>query len=257
MIDEKQAIEFSKTYNINMFTIIREFIQISLLNELYNENFASDIFFKGGTAIRILYGGKRFSEDLDFTSQISEKIFDEKINKFFNKLEKTYSYKFKKKKSLIGKTYLLTAQIPYLKNNIYLKLDFSEREKVIEPQKVILKTEYPIISHNFIYTLSKDEIIAEKIRAVYKRIKSRDLYDIWTLLQLGGKININLIDQKLRYYNEKFNRNTVKERLKLFTQDDFVKDLRAFVPIKERNNLGNLFEYVKAFLDDHLLSKQA
>ncbi|MBD3329238.1 hypothetical protein GF357_01975 [Candidatus Dojkabacteria bacterium] len=225
-------------FEVEHSIVPREFVQISFLKELYEEKFSNKVFFKGGTAIRLLYGGKRFSEDLDFTVLLDEGDFQEQISRLFSKLENQYPLKFKEKKTITGKTYLLTAILPFLKNNVYVKLDFSLRENVIQQEKEILKTEYPVVVQSFINCLSKDEILAEKIRAVLKREKHRDLYDLWILQELGAKVDISLITEMLKYYNEDFDKDELMQRLKAFTKEGFVKDLRPFVPINEREARG-------------------
>ena len=67
MITKKQIEDLSKHFQIDEFTIMREYLQILFLTYLYGEKEADKIFFKGGTAIRLLFGSTRFSEDLDFS----------------------------------------------------------------------------------------------------------------------------------------------------------------------------------------------
>lgn len=248
MITQIQINELKKKYRINESIVAREFVQIVFLKELYAESFSKDIFFKGGTAIRLLYKGKRFSEDLDFTVQIEEQLFDSSINKLFSKLEKNYQFTFKERATLTGKTYLLTATIPFLKNPVFVKLDFSMRENVLESTQNILETEYPVIVQNFVNALSMNEILAEKVRAILKRDKHRDIYDLWILMELGAKVDLELIAKKLVYYGEEMDAAEFNSRLNCFTKEGFIKDLRPFVPINEREKLGELFEYVLAYL---------
>ena len=252
MISQNELKKLTKKYKIHETIVAREFVQISFLKELYAESFSKKIFFKGGTAIRLLFGGQRFSEDLDFTVMLDEKEFLHKITIFFSKLEKQYPYNFKERKTLTGKTFLLSADIPFFKNNVFVKLDFSMREKVLQPTKSILRTDYPVIVQSFIHSLSLDEIFAEKIRAVLKRKKHRDLYDLWILQELGAKMDIELINEKLAYYNEEFEAEELKKRLKIFSKNGFIKDLRPFVPINERDKLGELFEFVLAYLKKNI-----
>jgi len=47
--------------------IVREYFQHIFLTELYKLPEAEKILFKGGTALRMIYGSPRFSEDLDFS----------------------------------------------------------------------------------------------------------------------------------------------------------------------------------------------
>jgi len=46
--------------------IIREYVQVLMLKYLYKSEWQSNFFFTGGTSLRLLYGLKRFSEDIDF-----------------------------------------------------------------------------------------------------------------------------------------------------------------------------------------------
>jgi len=61
---------------------------------------------------------------------------------------------------------LLKAKPAVLPYETFVNLDFSFREKIIFPQKSIIKTDYPILFTSYVYHLSKDEIFAEKIRAL-------------------------------------------------------------------------------------------
>ena len=46
---------------------VREYVQHLFLSAFYKREAATDFLFKGGTALRIVYGSPRFSEDLDFS----------------------------------------------------------------------------------------------------------------------------------------------------------------------------------------------
>jgi predicted nucleotidyltransferase component of viral defense system len=56
--------DLSQEENINR---IREFLQILILKILYDVGAFKHLAFVGGTALRIFYGLKRYSEDLDFS----------------------------------------------------------------------------------------------------------------------------------------------------------------------------------------------
>jgi len=54
---------------------IREYLQVIILKSIYHSKYASSLSFMGGTALRICYDLKRFSEDLDFElGEIAEDI---------------------------------------------------------------------------------------------------------------------------------------------------------------------------------------
>ena len=45
--------------------IVREYLQCKILQAIFESNHASKLSFLGGTALRIVHGNNRFSEDID------------------------------------------------------------------------------------------------------------------------------------------------------------------------------------------------
>lgn len=253
MLTREQLQTLSKELNINEYVIAREYFQLLFLQELYSNNFSNNIFFKGGTCIRLIYGGSRFSEDLDFTVSMDEKGFDREIERFFKQEEGKYPIRFKQRDTLVGKTYLATIEMDSLKQDVYIKLDFSFREDIIEPSKEIIgDNNYPIIFKEFIYCLSINELFAEKIRAFLNRVKYRDIYDLWILLELGANHKKTMIQKKLDYYDMSYSKDEVKEKIKSLSKKQFVEEMRPFVPVKERDNLEKLFDYICEYLNKSL-----
>ena len=147
----------------------------------------------------------------------------------------------------------MTAESGILPYKTFINLDFSFREKVFVPEKSIIKADYPIIFTSFVHHLSKDEIFAEKIRAILTRTKGRDLYDIWFLLNQGAKLDKNLVREKLKYYNlEKVEKKDILKKIERFSKKDFILDLRPFVSIDKREHLANLFDFIREYLIQNL-----
>ncbi|MDD5441729.1 MAG: nucleotidyl transferase AbiEii/AbiGii toxin family protein, partial [Candidatus Omnitrophica bacterium] len=69
MLDISQIESFYPDY-LRPFkkNILREYVQYKILNLIFQSKFGNSLVFMGGTAIHILYGNTRFSEDLDFDS---------------------------------------------------------------------------------------------------------------------------------------------------------------------------------------------
>lgn len=249
MLTKEQLQELSKKKKTNEYVVSREFLQILLLKELFSNSFSEKVYFKGGTCIRLMYGGSRFSEDLDFTVGINEEDFEKEIGRFFKRMSNIYPVQFKKKESVSGRTYLATIKTDFLKQKVYIKLDFSFREEILQPvQKIVEKNEYPIIFKSFVNCLSLDEIFAEKIRAFLSREKYRDVYDLWVLLELGAKYRKKLVDSKLAYYDFEYSKEDILGRIESLSKDEFITELRPFVLINEREGLGDLFEYICEYL---------
>jgi len=253
MINKDQIHSLLKKNKINETVIFREYLQLFFLNELYSQKQSKDIFFKGGTALHLIYKSPRFSEDLDFTVELGKKEFLDFVQKLFASLSKKEAVTFKEKKSIAGKTFLLTADLSVLPYKTFINLDFSFREKVIDPQKSIIDTNFPVIFTSYIYHLSKEEIFAEKIRALLTRAKGRDLYDLWYLTTQGAFLKKELIKKKLKYYQlENIDKEDMLKKVKSFSKKDFVLDLRPLVPIDERNKLESFFDYIQDYLEKKL-----
>jgi len=253
MLTTNQVKELSKLLKINDSVITREYVQLTFLKELYEEKYSEHIFFKGGTAIRLILGGSRFSEDLDFTVGGKPENFDIFIAKFFKKLNKLYGFSFKKRKTIAGERYLLTALSNISDYKIFVNLDFSFRERVLTPAKAIIKTVYPITFTSFVNYISKEEILAEKIRAIMTRNKGRDVYDLWFLLSQNVPIREDLLKEKLKYYGIKnVNMDQLVTKITKLNKEKFILDLRPFVPTNEREKLGDFFDYIISFLKQTL-----
>jgi predicted nucleotidyltransferase component of viral defense system len=64
-----------------------ETLQLILLDNLYAQSGSQDIIFQGGTALRWVYGGMRFSEDLDFVTSLPAEDIDKILTKTLKKME--------------------------------------------------------------------------------------------------------------------------------------------------------------------------
>ena len=253
MITEEQIYFISKKNKINETVIFREYLQLLFLSEMYSKKQSKDIFFKGGTALHLLYKAPRFSEDLDFTVEMEEKDFLDFIWQVFEDLSKKEPVKFKERKTIAGKRFLLTGLPVVLPYKTFVNLDFSFREKVLDPQKSIIETDYPLLFTSYVYHLSRDEIFAEKIRAILTRKRGRDLYDLWYLITQGARLDKDLVKEKLKYYHlEDITKDKIREKFKKFSEKEFVLDMRPFVSVNERSKLPEFFHYVKNYLREKL-----
>lgn len=253
MITKNQINAFSRKFKTNESTVYREYLQVLFLNSLYKYERSNRIFFKGGTAIHFLFGAPRFSEDLDFTVSASEHEFIQLINSVFKDIVKEGKFSFKERKTITGKRFLLTANRDILPYATFINLDFSFREKVLQPSKSTFDTPYPIIFSSFIYHLSSEEICAEKIRALLTRQKGRDLFDLWYLISQGIKINNELVKEKLKYYQKtNFVKSELMHSLEKITEKEFETDMKPFIPINERVKLKNQYEYIQTYLKNKL-----
>jgi predicted nucleotidyltransferase component of viral defense system len=253
MITKQQLRPLVKRHKMSESVVAREYLQVWFLSKLYSQTGSDQVFFKGGTALHLLYGLPRFSEDLDFTVQMDAEQFEAWFQKLADACGKEAPVGFKQRSSISGSRWLLTGELVDFSYQLHISLDFSFREQVQKPDKLILKTDYPVLFRSYVYCLTQEEILAEKIRALLSRKQGRDLYDLWYLVSQGVQPDQQLIEAKLAYYGLKDYQTLLSNQLEKFTEQDFVQDLRPFVPISERETLAHLYTYVQDFLQTHLL----
>ncbi len=140
-----------------------------IIKELYN--MFDKAVLHGGTAIWRCYNGNRFSEDIDVYIHKDKK----RINAFFENLKKK-GFIINKKK--IGEKSLFSRLVL---NRTFVRFEALFKKPIPEGS---LK-EYEGADGNFItvYTLTPEELTKEKIKAYLKRLKIRDIYDVFFLLR--------------------------------------------------------------------------
>ena len=254
MITKDQIYELAKKFKTNETVVLREYVQLLCLDKLFSMKGCEKVYFKGGTAIHIIFGAPRFSEDLDFTVDMQDKEFGSFVKDFFDVICRENSgFSFKEREAISGRTFLLTVKPDFMDYKVFVKFDFSFREKPIEPSKSTIKSDFPIIFNSYIHHLSMNEIFAEKIRAIMTREKGRDLYDLAYLLGLGAIFNNKIIDEKLKYYGLVLkNKEEIYKRMDKFSEKEYIADMKPFVTIGEREKLGEKFRYAIDFVKENL-----
>ncbi len=219
-------------------------VEIDYLQHLFllllSKKSSTNIIFKGGTALQKAYGLHRFSIDLDFTQRGTGELNDmiKNISKEISNFG--YSTKVEEIKTM-GKTFVLKingplhGQSPMSQAKLWVEI--SQRESIL--QEPLFKEVNPIYSEIPPYTLlvmTEEEIFAEKIRAIMSRNKSRDVFDLHFLLEKGVKFNLEFVNKKLEYYQEKFDRKKflmkVKEKKIIWGTE--LKEYCSFVPDFEK-----------------------
>jgi len=66
MLDMKQILKaYPQSLHVYGRSLLREYLQYKILQAIFENKFSEKISFLGGTAIRIIHGNYRFSEDID------------------------------------------------------------------------------------------------------------------------------------------------------------------------------------------------
>ena len=206
-----------------------EVLQLVLLDNIYAQSGSERIIFQGGTALRWVYGGMRFSEDLDFVTQLPGKEIKKILDRSFGKAQRACvahfgsgrsEYRFRK-----GRRQATSASFIYRpetqRERIAVKSEFETLKADHEPdfEKKILR-DLPSVagmisngdlimpySSSIILTETIDEILSDKIRALYEReyFKGRDVYDLWWIVnQLKVTPDWMKLREKLFMYQAPF-----------------------------------------------------
>ncbi|PIV63598.1 MAG: hypothetical protein CO162_02580 [bacterium (Candidatus Ratteibacteria) CG_4_9_14_3_um_filter_41_21] len=234
MLTRKQIETLAKRFGVGLSVQERDYIQYVFLYLLFKNS--QDFYFKGGTCLKVVYGLPRYSEDLDFNSNLAGEDIYKRLKRAADEL-KTFGIEgiMKEEKFLrFGFTFDLSfGGIRYngrdrTKNKI--RVDVSMRkEKVKREEKIIYPRDlYPDIPTFSLTCLSLEDIFTEKLRALLVRNKPRDLWDVWFLLERKKKLDIELINKKLSLYNLKFNRERLRESIEKL-EGVWEKDLSALL----------------------------
>lgn len=184
-----------------------EILQIHLLDSLYAVSGSEAIFFQGGTALRWIYGGMRFSEDLDFVTSLSpeqihailKKVFPRAANACIAQFGPGTSQQEPKKTRAEAVKVVYIYQPQAQRERIAIKLEFETLRPGRAPatQKVILR-DLPSVagmlsggklimpySSSILVAQTAEELLSDKTRALFERhyLKGRDIYDIWWLIE--------------------------------------------------------------------------
>jgi predicted nucleotidyltransferase component of viral defense system len=98
----------------------------------------------------------------------------------------------------------------------YIYVEISKRETPKTREVVKIDPIYQDLSDYTVIVMSREEIVAEKVRAIMNRDRPRDLYDLWYLLSHDVPINTKWIDEKMQYYKIKFTKPQFFEALKKY-----------------------------------------
>lgn len=214
MITKEELREYAKRLSLNLGQAEKDYFQNIILFILY-QNYGKGIVFKGGTALKKCFGLNRFSEDLDFTclNKPDIKKIEDGLKRFKIEFEiesESYEDGLKIILRIKGPLYVGIRQ-----SLCKFIIDFSFREDVIlKPEIKTIGRFLEELPSFDVFVMQEKEILAEKIRAIFTRAKARDVYDLWFLVRKGVNIDERLVNEKLKYYSMRFDKNELVNHIK-------------------------------------------
>ena len=256
---------------------LKEIIQEIILLGLDRNSFFDKAAFYGGTALRIMYGLDRFSEDLDFTLLEPDQKF--KLDKYFSGLErelKAFGFEFSLQR--VEKSEERTTESAFLKANtqmLFLNIHGAKgfAESIQKGQTLKIKFEVDVDpatsfdteiktlllpSPYTVKTLTLPSLFAGKMHAALlrkwkTRIKGRDFYDVQWYMARGIAVKGNYLEEKMKASGALHEPLTEKLLIELFEKraesvnwDQAKADVIGFLKDKNQVNLwsANFFKEI-------------
>lgn len=206
-----------------------ELLQLLLLDNLYAQSGSERIIFQGGTALRWVYGGMRFSEDLDFVTDLTRTDTERLLAKTYPQAVKACLGQFGKgsaeqqikatSRSACKTLFVFRPETQRERIAVRLEFEMLQQDQVPEFERFVLR-DLPQVAGLMIggqlllpYTSSivlaetAEEILSDKIRALFERkyLKGRDLFDIWWITnRMGVKVHWPMVQRKISMYQARF-----------------------------------------------------
>jgi predicted nucleotidyltransferase component of viral defense system len=232
MISNEALEKLATQYQAGVFpNIVREYFQHVFLSELYKLPEAERLLFKGGTALRIVSGSPRFSEDLDFSvfgvaESDLKKLIEDLFVKVLAQIEQLgmrVEIGEKSDKTSGGYFGIATFGLSDFPP-VNVEINISSRNGRE------MRGEVDSVASDFVPTytlihLPQDELVEEKVfGALLGRKKPRDFYDLYFIMRKG----MLSIDQKARLKEFKSTITAEAEEI------DFRNELGAFLPVDQQ-----------------------
>lgn len=198
--------------------VVKELLHYDILLALSESDIAQRVVFQGGTALRLCYGGQRYSEDLDFVcgADVSEPFLLDGMNRILREhIEERYGLateihapaadKSFDHEGITVKRWRYHIQVPGFASAQKIHVEFCN-VPAYDASPVLLQPRYSFLHERYggivLRAESEDEILADKIVALAGRshMKARDVWDVRWLMQRGRAVNTELVARKATDY---------------------------------------------------------
>jgi len=202
MISREILREIGKSTGLHLYQQEKDYLIKLFLFNFYRKH--DNAVFKGGTALRYLYGTERFSEDIDLNLTTTPARFEEEVEGIMKDFQLIgIDCGFIKSESFDK---AITCEIwfhgPLYEGNAQtrnkFRIDAGERGGLLrEPRWEFIGSEYPETKRQFlVLVMDERELLAEKLDTLMNRKKGRDLYDVWYMIKMGIEPDLDILERK-------------------------------------------------------------
>jgi len=238
--------------------VLKETLQVDVLDFLYNHPSYRRLIFYGGTCLHVVYQLNRLSEDIDLDNSGAVPLGDLAAD-LLAYFRQAFAYSEAAAKTQLGEKRILriTLKFPVLNalglsqhvnEALYLKLEVSQHPQI----SIIRKTPLFIYGRSFIPAhFSLETMMAGKMLACLERnfqrgrngttIKGRDFYDLlWFMQQNIHPLAEKLAKEGNQPYSETSAMQQLREKVNQIKPSDLAVDL---IPLFEQRT------YIEAWLE--------
>jgi len=254
MLDIKQIETFYPDF-LRPFkkNILREYLQYKILEAMFDSAFGNRLFFMGGTAIHILHGNNRFSEDLDFDNPgLLPKDFKEIVSLIVKQLSlQGYNIESKVVIKKAFRAYFKFSDILYENRITKHKQEKLSIQIDTEPQNFQYSKDQFILNKFDVFqrinAVPIDLLLSQKILCIFTRprLMGRDFYDIIFLL---GKTSVDFsyLEEKLDIKDSVTLKKRLLEKCKQVDFNQLARDVSPFLfNTADARKISLFLDYIK------------
>ncbi|MCM8776121.1 MAG: nucleotidyl transferase AbiEii/AbiGii toxin family protein [Candidatus Omnitrophica bacterium] len=225
--------------------IVREYFQHVFLSELYRVKNSEKLLFKGGTALRIVYGSPRFSEDLDFNgSGVSVAQIEKMVESVLVKMEGQGIQPIIEESKKTSGGYLAVFRFSGNEYQGGIQTEVSLRTAAQNKGGSVALVQSDLLPAYTLYHLNEQDLVKEKVQACLIRGKARDFYDLYFILR--SRMAFERVFGKDKTIKIKLAGAISKQRLNL------KNELQKFLPVSQHILLKNFNQIILSELEKHL-----
>ncbi|MBU4301769.1 MAG: nucleotidyl transferase AbiEii/AbiGii toxin family protein [Actinobacteria bacterium] len=172
---------------IDVTQVVREYWEVVFLKGLLESGHGNGLVFKGGTALRLVYGSPRFSEDLDFS--LLEDTLKGNLETLANDITAPFPQAEITDVAEKRWTYLCEIKITegYLSHPFRVKLEVSRRTVGGYQHELRLITSPTIPLQVLARVATLEQLYRDKLACIEERTAPKDIFDVWFIC---GKLKI-------------------------------------------------------------------
>lgn len=204
MLEEniRQARDRARRLQLDPQLTISEVYEAEFLRRLQRA-LRGQVVWKGGAVLR-LEGSERFSRDLDATrrsASLTVPVLRKTLRKLAEGVAHLTSTEVAAKPTSVVALYRFA--VPGVRPPIRIEIEISLRERILRPPATVSTARiahFAGLEPVVVSRLDDVELLAEKLRALVVRRASRDVYDVYWLLQRGIQFDGKTFLRKMDYY---------------------------------------------------------